>query len=404
MLDEVANRYLLGLDIVQTNSLEEFMQFHGQKLSHTKFLVVDLSGLIDSDDEIITALNTLKTLHGDMRIIVLADRIDEIRSDHMELLRRICARDIFDLIFDPASDELDHSILIGKTKNEARAALTTKPQIAPQQLEHGIIVSSEASHTTAQHSSSQCPLPTDFNAQPRHQAQLAPHLKPHHKPHSSIQQASHLQPKEIIRANKEFRKFKNYISVGVCGTQRHIGTTHASLQMVRFLKDIGFKVCYVEAHKATPNGGIVSIREHYPKITANERKSMMQYTGLNLFYEGFEMVKLMADKYDFYVFDLGALSKDNIIQFLMRDVRVVVSGSKPWELVHLKYAMSMLSTGNSAHYLLNFAPKTQEISILNRFGASKNEMHFSDYAPDPFKSVVNTKVHRKIFKEYIVQD
>jgi len=399
LLDPISQRYLLGLDIIQSNSLENFMQHYGQKLSYTKYLFIDLFGLVDNNNEIVRDLETLKILHDNMKVIVIADKDDDFRSNLIELLRRIVTKGIYNIVTNLIDKEFDHCMLVGKTEIEAIESFAPKPKPESEPEEdsnnNGQSIIFDLFDDAEQNQLST----TQKDTKP-----LTPIITP-----KKIQQQEPLsQPQNIIRANKEFRKFKEYISVGICGTQSHIGTTHNALQIAVFLKEIGFRVCYVEAHQnAQSNGQIYSIKEHLPKITINEPKSMIQYFGLNLFYTGFEMAKVMADKYDFYVFDLGVLSQSNINQFLMRDVRIIVSGAKSWELKYLKETMFLMGVGKLAYYLLNFSQRIEQSSILNYLGVANTESFFIDYQPNPFESVINganIETYKKIFKEYIMQE
>ena len=359
LLDNVANRHLLGLEIIPTNSLEGFVQSHGQKLGYSKFIIIDLNGLLDNNDEIVIALNNLKTLHKNMRIIVLADGENEFQGTRSELLRRIWAKGIYNIIVDISETEIEKCILVGKTEAEAKEILSPKPQPAEETANIAALISSKVESST---------------------------------------QAKPSNVEEKILANKAFREAKNYISIGICGTQSHVGATHSALQIVKFLKDIGFKVCYVEAHQYND---IISMREYIPQISFNDKKCMMQYMGINLFYTGFEMARIIADKYDFYVFDLGVLDKDSINQLLMRDMQIVVSGTKPWELVFLKQAIKAIGKDNNVDYLLNFASHVDETASLSVIGNAKNA-YFTDYEPNPFAGGVNIAAYKKIFRRYIL--
>jgi len=397
LLDSISQRYLLGLDIIQSNSLENFMLHYGQKLSYTKYLFVDLFGLVDNNNEIVRDLETLKILHDNMKIIVIADKDDDFRGNLIELLRRIVTKGIYNIVTNLADEEFDHCMLVGKTEIEAIEAFAPKPKSEQE----------EDSNNNGQSTIFDLFNDTEQNTLAITSKDTKP-LIPIIIPKKIQQEAPLSQSQNVIRANKEFRKFKEYISVGICGTQSHIGTTHNALQIAVFLKEIGFRVCYVETHQnSQSNGQIYSIKEYHPKITINESKSMIQYSGLNLFYTGFEMAKVMADKYDFYVFDLGVLSKNNINQFLMRDVKIIVSGTKSWELKYLKETMILMGVGNLAYYLLNFSQKAEQSSLLNYLGVANTDSFFIEYQLNPFKSVItgaNIETYKKIFKEYILQE
>lgn len=398
LLNNVANRHLLGVKSVLSNSLEGFYRAHGQNIAHIKFLFVDLIGLIDNNDEIVETISILTQLNSDLRIIVLAD-IDEesaVRRELSELLRRICAKGVNNIIVSLSEEEIDHCITVGKTEDEARLTFAPKATIAV--LEQNEVVFA----TEAQKAVTNLFAPKVFNA-----ATQKDDAKP------AMARDSPILPKrksttQSIRADKSFRKYKDYVSVGICGTQSHVGTTHTALQTVRFLKDAGFNACYVEAHNVKEESGISIIRGYYPQISMDERKSMLQMEGLNIFHTGFDMVRLMSCNYDFYVFDLGVLDNSSINQFLMRDVKIVVSGSKPWEIGFLQSALSLLGVDKGvkipANVLINFSAKTEEVRILNTSGRglSKHNTFFLEYNPNPFKSGFNISAFKAIFNEYIL--
>jgi len=430
LLDNVATRHLLGLDVIRSNSLESFMQSHAHNIAHVRLLFVDLSELFDSNDEIVEALNTLKILNNKLRIIILADNLSEnftTRQDLSELFRRICAKGVYDILVSLSDEVIDHSINIGMTEDEARTAFTPRPKANPEQK----------SYVSEGHKA----VASLFRGDRQEPTQSIPHLTPQHDPRaitsSTSQQNSrctlqsgsdchtqvnsytqvkgsnkmqtHDTATPTIRANKEFRKFNPYVSVGVCGTGNRVGTTHNTLKIVRFLKDIGFRVCYVEAH-GKPHGisDIVTIKDHYTNVSTDQRKSLLQVAGLNLFHTGFDMVQIMADKYDFYVFDLGILSKSNINQFLMRDIMVLVSGSKPWELSSLQSSLTILGADkfvkSPAHVIMNFSQKTERARLLEFVGQASLDTHFAEYAPSPFEGGENAEIYKRIFREYILQE
>jgi len=362
LLDAVVNKLFLGIDKIHLNSLESFVLSKGNALSHAKYLVIDLAGLIDSDDEIVQSLNHLKTIY-DMHIVVLADK-EEIFEGKKELLRRICEKGVYNIAVSP--DEIEHCIIKGKTQDEAREIFASRPKDEAPSIEPTIV--------------------TDLPRPGKREPPATPSAPPRAK----------------ILAKKDFRQYNDQISIGVCGTETHVGCTHNALLIARFLKDVGFKVAYLEA------GGRDDIKYlnqgQLPHILHNAQKNLLQVSGVNLFYSGFDMVRMMAEKCDFYVFDLGAFTPDKAELFLMRNIRVMVGGSKPWEMQTVKWVARELGGVNAVHYLLNFAIPTEKQKLLNDMGDASRNTYFTEYAPDPFTSDVNLEAYTNIFKEYIQQD
>jgi len=377
LLDNVVNKKFLEINKTILNSLELFVQKHVSNLDHAKHLVVDLTGLVDTDDEVIQSVNTLNTVYDNMRIVVLADR-EDVKEKRKELLRRIHAKGVYNIITTFSEEELEHCILTGKTEDEGKSAFFGKPA-----------------------QSSQVAQPTDFNMS-QSQAIVSRLVNSESTSLSTSAPATVNKPKGKILANKDFRKYKEYISIGVCGSENHIGCTHNALLIARFLKDIGFKVAYLEANE---NHDIITLNQgSSQQVMHNESKKLLQAAGVNLFYSGFNMVKVMAEKCDFYIFDLGVLRKDNVELFLMRDIKILVGGTKAWEFTKVKGIVEILGTKNTIHYLLNFTVESEKARLLSQMEGAKSDTFFTEYEPNPLAAGANLEIYKSIFREYIRQD
>ena len=342
LIDNVMNKNGIPVTKYKTNDLENFITSNGKNLSHATHLIIDLLGLIDNNDEIVQSINTLRQVYDNAKLVVLADHSD-IHIENKDLLRRIFERNVYNIVLN--ENEIEHCILLGKTRDEVTQFFVPRK------------ITEEQSKKLLFQEKKVIPI------LPIEEVNEIPEI---------------IESKEIIQADKSFRNFKEFINVGIAGTENHIGTTHNALLITKFLKSIGFKVCYLET---TEEPKIFTLKEN-PTSMFNDRKNQLQFMGINM-YSGYDLSVVMSSKYDFYVFDLGVLSGKNKASFLMRDIKILVSGSKLWELPKLENAKEMLGS-NTVNILLNFSE--------------------TEYVENPFETGVNLELYKKIFKDYIIKE
>lgn len=365
LVNPIADKHYLPIQNINANNLNVFVINNSKNLTHATHLIIDLSAINDTHDEIINAVNMLNKLYSQMRIIALADN-DKIS---VELLRRMYDKGVYDIVKD-LDNELEKSILKGKSAEEAKEFFVERPNLSDEknqkELEAKILKNESI-------------------------------LK--EKELQTINQEERQKIVENILPNKDFRKYKPYINVAICGTESHVGTTHNALLITKFLTDIGFKTCYLEANQ---NQKIFYLQSFYPQNSNySVQKSLLKCFGIDIF-SGFSISNVMAYKYDFYIFDLGVLTEEKLTSFMTKDIKIIVSGSKAWELIELRKTMELVSEKNIVYYLLNYFTKGEESKLLNFMGNLKNLTFFAEYAESPFKGGVNVDIYKKIFEEYLI--
>lgn len=53
-----------------------------------------------------------------------------------------------------------------------------------------------------------------------------------------------------IIVKKEYKKLKQCVSIGIVGTQKHIGVTTQAIAITKFLNDLHMNACYIQANKS----------------------------------------------------------------------------------------------------------------------------------------------------------
>ncbi len=196
-----------------------------------------------------------------------------------------------------------------------------------------------------------------------------------------------------IIIKKEFRKLKQFGSIAIAGTQTHIGTTTQSILIAIYLNNLGFKACYVEANA---NNDIDNISLTNGAI---KKGNLITYRGLDMYKNNIEAMK---EGYDFFIYDYGILDESNLENFLAKDVKIVVTGTKQWEYQKLFKTISIIEKVPNINYIYNFASDEDKRDSKN-IKAVTPIFFFSSYTPDPFSIDVNNEIYQKILKDFITE-
>ncbi len=200
--------------------------------------------------------------------------------------------------------------------------------------------------------------------------------------------------KKKIIIKKEFQKLKQLLTVAIAGTQSHIGTTTQALLLCSFFYERGLKACYVCANN---NPDIEELRLNLDKDLTN---GMFQYNGIDI-YDKNEKISAMAYGYDVYVYDYGVLNNSNLDLFISNDKRIMVGGSKLWEVKAIFQSFSRLEKLNDVFYILSHCPIDDRNNLTSNMGKYRKKTFFSEYAPNPFETNKNADIFQSIFKDNI---
>jgi len=200
--------------------------------------------------------------------------------------------------------------------------------------------------------------------------------------------------REKITANKEFKKHRPYITVAICATEPHMGATHHALLITKFLCGVGFKACYLEASERR---NILYLARAYP-VNANERKHLLQFEGVDMYFD-FKLPEVIEAGYDLYIFDLGRFGEFETASFLTKDIKLVVGGTKAWEMAAYAAVFDATEGSRDIQFILNHSPPNEKENIRSLMGGYAT--HFSEYVPYPFASDVNLEIYKEIFRDFL---
>jgi len=339
LLDSVFNELLImEVSRINANHLNNFVVGSGANFSHANTLIVDLSGMKDTGNELIQAFGSFRTLYPDAKVIVIADG----KPPDDPIFARLFALEIYNIVVNLADGSIKKCLTVGMTKADALALQAKKPEAAYK---------TEQSKDTA-------------------------------------------KPQETITANKDFKKHRRFISVAVCGTEPHIGATHHALLIAKFLSSVGFKTCYLEAHKRQH---IVTLSKIYA-VNADMSRHLLQFGGVDMYF-GFNLSDFTNAEYDFYIFDLGRFGEFEPATLLTKDIKLIVGGVKAWEKAMYPKLFEFFGDNHDVRFLMNHAPPDERDGI--RRAMNPYRVYFAEYTPYPFADGVNLDAYKEIFADYL---
>ena len=127
--------------------------------------------------------------------------------------------------------------------------------------------------------------------------------------------------------------------------------------------------------------------------------------GIDLFSKPKNMSDILSNNYNFYIYDYGALNEmteEEKMSFLTRDLKLVVSGNKLWELTNLINTFQIIGTDINTYLVFNFAKESEKENFRISLGEYwKERTTFSEYVTEPFE-VKNKYFFENILKPYLI--
>ena len=192
-------------------------------------------------------------------------------------------------------------------------------------------------------------------------------------------------PTEDQRDRKKDEIEGNYISsatVAVVGSTPRIGTTTQALQIVKHLILQGYTACYIQLNSSDH---VQRIAEFYTDSTQDEDMGRVTYQNIEMYYRQEKIADILAKNYDYYIYDFGCISdKDfTLVQFLEKDIKIAICGSKANELPQIQSVLEQLGN-TSADYIFSFTSENDQADIIELMEEKRKHTYFTGYIPDPF--------------------
>lgn len=156
---------------------------------------------------------------------------------------------------------------------------------------------------------------------------------------------------------------KKSLTIAVAGTQHRMGATHLALLITSYLNKTGKGCFYIENNES---GHISSILKRYQNIKT--KNGIYQLYHCNVIPNTKSYLPYPKEDYPFTVLDYGCLNKDNLEEFLKAEIKLVIAGSKDWELNETERILRMLNGYKDITYLFNFLDGSQYAESVKHMG------------------------------------
>lgn len=330
---------LVGQALIDTHF--QFLDYVKNNL--TKFnvdmdtLVLELSAIDDSDENIVKALKMLRTLYENAKIII----VSSTRIPGDQLLAEIFALGILNIIATSDYLELKQELIVclgekGKSFKDALVFKDTK--------------------------------------------------------------------ENIERVGKERLKVVSRVLIGITGSQSRVGVTHNTIILANHLRKLGFLVAVVERNNS---GDFELIRTgHTEKLYDQSYFTMFGVDYYLKVIEKERMKHILEKNYNFILFDYGCLAQTDKAEFLKCHKKLVLVGSKTWELHYLgriikEYPEDILRQFSICFNLVNDSYKKPLKQSIKYPNGEPMDMFFFGYNPEPFK-VGDFEAADEILEDYLL--
>lgn len=207
---------------------------------------------------------------------------------------------------------------------------------------------------------------------------------------------------KVVKEN--IKRAKQTITVGIAGTEKHIGATTVAINIVKYLSELtNVTACYIENNN---HNSIYSLVEDESIQTVyNEVLKKITYKGIDLYERPENLADILKFEYEFYVFDFGnftEMTKEEISSFLTRDLKIIVSGNKAWEINKLIEAFMIIGEDRNSYLMFNFVKNEDREIFKESLGKFwKERTYFSEFVPEPF-IVGNKHFYENVLKDYLL--
>lgn len=194
-----------------------------------------------------------------------------------------------------------------------------------------------------------------------------------------------------------FLNIQDQVNIGIIGVKSGIGTTTQSIAIVKYInkKTNSVQACYIERVE----NKIIDSLEKYYNIKAKNQ---------SITFQNVDMYKNKPRGYKYNLFDFGTIHKlDNIKEFLKCDIKIIICGSKTWQIENLFETFEIIEKNNNGEifFIFNSTPKEQEKEIKRAMGKYKKTTYFSEEIKNPFsENIDNENIYKEIFNNIEVKE
>lgn len=189
------------------------------------------------------------------------------------------------------------------------------------------------------------------------------------------------------------------IVIGVSGVINRIGTTHTVLSLASYLSSL-YKVAVVELNSVNPV--FLTIKNSYEADLDNDGSFFFNNIRFFPYHKDFNMLVLMNYDFDYIILDLGPYEQCNKNEFWRSSLRILLSGSKLWEISSLEmfFKEKENTRKDIVNYIFSFADDDTFKDIKKSLSPLK--CYMAPYNPAVFyNSTSQSELYSELLNDFL---
>lgn len=333
---QMDNTIFIG-EPIKSNSIDLMQETKSTlcKNKEIKTLLIDLSVITNTDEDVIKAIKTLRFYNNDCKFIILA--IEREIGD--KLLSTMVDMGIYNIITN--EDEM-----IGKIKDYTLSNATYKEASIFQKNDEEENENNKTKNKTKA---------------------------------EKMKAKAQKDNKKII-----VKTLKQKIVVSILGTQPRIGVTHTSILLAYNLMRNGYRVAVIEYNKSNHYKYLSNCYEN--KIYKNDFTSFTKINQIDFYCNVSDetLAKIQGLSYDYIILDNGCIKEDNVLEHNRADVKLVVFGSRAWEQHNLANVLELGEDVIQNYKYLTICDEKSKKDLLEEMNNLNLKVNFLNFKPEPF--------------------
>ncbi len=180
------------------------------------------------------------------------------------------------------------------------------------------------------------------------------------------------------KENSSVLKFKKS-TIAFLGIMPRIGTTTQAISMCTYLRQQGYRACYIECNTS---GYVDSLNEYYNGVKKGSEDQSI-YMGVEMFAKGYNLRKILDMNYDFFIYDFGCINTAPELNWIEKEKKILVAGTKPSELAAFQSSLKLIYDQNPS-FIFSFSVEDEHAAVKQMMAKSAGKTYFAGYSPDPF--------------------
>lgn len=207
---------------------------------------------------------------------------------------------------------------------------------------------------------------------------------------------------EKIVVKQEVKQVINKIMIGIAGSQKRMGCTHTAIALASALRSKGYMVAIAEYNDSAD---FKYIMESFCETLIDN--DYFSIGGIDFYPKRTEtsLAAILGQSYNFVIVDFGAYSFCDQVTYNKSNVRLMVCGSKPYELNQMQTIFGLCPEEMllQTNFMFNLTYSEHEHDIRESMKTADKKsipVEFLEYQPFPY-NVTNIPGMERFLQEYL---